>query len=571
LLHGGRDSAGFRSDLWQNVGGCNRAMSTISSAVAGQTAQYRYNYPGTAIGNLYLELWTLRNPISFYLPISGFTVVGLTRIDVFNILLQNGGVLGASGQQPTGPFAVPNSPAVVGATFDVQNLDLDLASNGIYWASNDVEATVAVGPPTASFTATPTGGSVPLTVQFTDTSTFATSWQWDFQNDGVIDSTAQNPSFTYTAAGTYSVRLVATGPGGSNTLTQAGLITTGPPSFTATPAAAATAPLTVQFAGSAPFAVTQWAWDFQNDGVNDAFGPNPTFTYTANGIYSVRLTVTTPVAPFTITLVRPGAVVVDPIVGTPVNAALNLALIVPGTYLRGSPVTPLGVGPYFNQAVAQPVHSVTISRPFWIGRFEVTQAQYQAVMGSNPSFFQGPSYPNAAQRPVEQVTWNNAVAYCTALTASEQAAGRVPAGYVYRLPTEAEWEYCCRAGTTTEFHFGPTLVCGQANFGFSYHSNTNCSINQTAVVGSYPPNAWGLHDMHGNVWEWCQDAWDFSANYPSGPVTDPVVACCPFRVVRGGSWFFDSNFCRSAFRYSSDPAGTLFDFGFRVVLASVLP
>jgi formylglycine-generating enzyme required for sulfatase activity len=253
------------------------------------------------------------------------------------------------------------------------------------------------------------------------------------------------------------------------------------------------------------------------------------------------------------------------------SAALDMVAIAPGTYQRGSPVTPLVVAPYFNEANAQPVHAVTISRPFWIGRFEVTQAQYQAVMGSNPSAFQGPSYPNAAQRPVELVTWNNAVAYCTALTASEQAAGRVPAGYVYRLPTEAEWEYCCRAGTTSEFHFGPTLVCGQANFGFSYHSNTNCSINQTAVVGSYPPNAWGLHDMHGNVWEWCQDAWDFSANYPSGPVTDPVVACCPFRVVRGGSWFFDSNFCRSAFRYSSDPAGTLFDFGFRVVLASVLP
>ena len=654
--HGGRDSAVFRSDLWQTVGGCNRAMSTISSAVAGQTAQYRYNYPGTAIGNLYLEMWTLRNPISFYLPISGFTVVGLTRIDVFNILLQNGGVLGASGQQPTGPFAVPNSPAVVGATFDVQNLDLDLASNGIYWASNDVEATVApfpapvasftrnptqglvpltvqftdtsinsptawqwdfqndgvvdstqqnpswiyttpgaftarlvvssqwgqssaqqgitvnAPPPTAAFTATPTGGSVPLTVQFTDTSTFATSWQWDFQNDGVIDSTAQNPSFTYTAAGTYSVRLVATGPGGSNTLTQAGLITTGaPPSFTATPAAAATAPLTVQFAGSASFAVTQWAWDFQNDGVNDAFGPNPTFTYTANGIYSVRLTVTTPVAPFTRTLVRPGAVVVDPIVGTPVNAALNLALIAPGTYLRGSPVTPLGVAPYYNQPNAQPVHPVTISRPFWIGRFEVTQAQYQAVMGSNPSVFKGSSYPNAAQRPVETVTWHNAVAYCTALTASEQAAGRVPAGYVYRLPTEAEWEYCCRAGTTTEFHFGPTLVCAQANFNFSYHSNTVCSIGLTAVVGSYAPNAWGLHDMHGNVWEWCQDGWDGSANYPSGPVTDPVVASGSFRVLRGGSWYDGVSFtCRSAIRFGFIPSYSDVSIGFRVVLAPVL-
>jgi formylglycine-generating enzyme required for sulfatase activity len=253
------------------------------------------------------------------------------------------------------------------------------------------------------------------------------------------------------------------------------------------------------------------------------------------------------------------------------SAALGMVAIAPGTYLRGSPVTPFNVAPYFNQAQAQPVHPVTISRPFWIGRYEVTQAQYQAVMGSNPSFFQGASYPNAAQRPVERVTWNNAVAYCAALTASEQAAGRVPAGYVYRLPTEAEWEYCCRAGTTTEFHFGPTLVCGQANFFFSNHSNTNCnSGGQTAVVGSYAPNAWGLHDMHGNVWEWCQDGWDFSANYPSGAVTDPFVASGPLRVFRGGSWNYNSNYCRSANRFGLNPSVTFNFNGFRVVLAPVL-
>jgi formylglycine-generating enzyme required for sulfatase activity len=254
------------------------------------------------------------------------------------------------------------------------------------------------------------------------------------------------------------------------------------------------------------------------------------------------------------------------------SAALGMVAIAPGTYLRGSPVTPLGVAPYFNEANAQPVHSVTISRPFWIGRFEVTQAQYQAVTGSNPSVFQGPSYPNAAQRPVETVTWFDAVAYCTALTASEQAAGRVPAGYVYRLPTEAEWEYCCRAGTTTEFHFGNTLVCGQANFGFSFHSNTICSIYQTAAVGSYAPNAWGLHDMHGNVWEWCQDAWMGNPNYPSGAVTDPFVASGPLRIVRGGGWNRDSFRCRSSYRYGGYlPTFTVIDCGFRVVLAPVIP
>jgi formylglycine-generating enzyme required for sulfatase activity len=571
---GGRGSAGFLDEFWERAGGCNRTMATLTPAVAGQTAQYRYSYPPSGVGNIFHEVWTLRNPSAFLLPIPGFVPVGLTRVDVFFILLLNAGVLGPSGQQDTLPFAVPYSPSVVGFTYDVQCLDVDLSNLYVYWADNDVEETVAVGATTASFTASPTIGTVPLTVQFADTSTFATSWQWDFQNDGVIDSTQQNPSFVYTSPGTFNVRLVATGPGGSNAVTQAGLITTvEAPSFMVTPSTGASAPLTVQFAGSASFPVTQWAWDFQNDGTNDALGQNPTFTYTANGVYSVRLTVTTTVAPFTRTLVRPGAVFVNPIFGTPVNAALDMVVIAPGTYQRGSPVTPLNVAPYYNQADAQPVHPVTISRPFWIGRYEVTQAQYQAVMGGNPSSFQGPSYPNAAQRPVEQVSWNNAVAYCTALTASEQAAGRVPAGYVYRLPTEAEWEYCCRAGTTTEFHFGPTLVCGQANFGLSYHSNTNCTINQTAVVGSYAPNAWGLHDMHGNVSEWCHDAWDGSANYPSGAVTDPFVASGPNRVLRGGFWFFNSsNHCRSAFR-SSNTSSSLFGYyfhGFRVVLAPLL-
>jgi len=253
------------------------------------------------------------------------------------------------------------------------------------------------------------------------------------------------------------------------------------------------------------------------------------------------------------------------------SAALDMVAIAPGTYLRGSPVTPFAVAPFWNQANTQPVHPVTIGRPFWIGRHEVTQAQYQAVMGSNPSRFQGPTYANAAQRPVEQVSWTEAIAYCAALTASEQAAGRVPTGYVYRLPTEAEWEYCCRAGTTTEYPFGPTLVCGQANFSLSYHSGANCFIGQTAVVGSYPPNAWGLRDMVGNVLEWCLDGWDLSANYPAGAVADPLVPVGPYRVTRGGCWSINSSFSRSALRYGLTPSVSSHDLGVRVVLAPIVP
>jgi len=245
-------------------------------------------------------------------------------------------------------------------------------------------------------------------------------------------------------------------------------------------------------------------------------------------------------------------------------AQRNMVAIPPGTFQMGSP-EPLNVAPYFNQVFSQPAHAVTISRPFWVGKYEVTQVEYHALMGSNPSFFQGP------QLPVDTVTWRDAMAYCQALTAQEQAAGRLPSGYVYRLPTEAEWEYCCRAGTATEFHYGPSLGCGQASFWFSEHTNSLCGISSTAIVGSHAPNAWGLHDLHGNVAEWCLDSWNGSANYPVGPVSDPLVTTGLGRVLRGGSWGSPSNFCRAAERNRSDPGVTRSNYGFRVVCAPVLP
>jgi formylglycine-generating enzyme required for sulfatase activity len=204
-----------------------------------------------------------------------------------------------------------------------------------------------------------------------------------------------------------------------------------------------------------------------------------------------------------------------------------------------------------------------------MGKYEVTQAEYQSVVGSNPSFFQGANAPNAPSRPVETVLWNSAVAYCQALTAIEQAAGRVPQGYQYRLPTEAEWEYCCRAGTTTEWNTGTSLSTSQANFASALANGTYLD-GQTAVVGSYAPNAFGLHDMHGNVWEWCLDSY---AVYAPGPVTDPFVTGGPLRVIRGGSWynyFITAFYCRSAYRFSITPGNSFNNVGFRVVLAPVL-
>jgi formylglycine-generating enzyme required for sulfatase activity len=223
-----------------------------------------------------------------------------------------------------------------------------------------------------------------------------------------------------------------------------------------------------------------------------------------------------------------------------------------GTFLMGSSV-----------GFEQPVHQVTLTHPFWMGQHEVTQAEYEAIMGSNPSFFPGPSLP------VETVSWHQARNYCAALTA--QQVGNLPAGYEYRLPTEAEWEYACRAGTTTEFHYGQSLLCSQARFAYSFHSNPPTICNNTSAtvpVESYEPNAFGLYDMHGNVVEWCLDSY---AEYASPAVKDPfVTGGIPFRIVRGGSWDLGSNACRSAARDGLNPDHMAGNKGFRVVLAPVL-
>jgi formylglycine-generating enzyme required for sulfatase activity len=155
------------------------------------------------------------------------------------------------------------------------------------------------------------------------------------------------------------------------------------------------------------------------------------------------------------------------------------------------------------------------------------------------------------------------------LTATEQAAGRVPTGYQYRLPTEAEWEYCCRAGTTTEWNTGTSLSTSQANFAGGLANSTYTS-GQTAMVSSYAPNGFGLHDMHGNVWEWCLDSF---AAYAPGPLTDPFVTGGAYRVIRGGSWggygSGSAAFCRSAIRDYNTPGFADNLIGFRVVLAPV--
>jgi formylglycine-generating enzyme required for sulfatase activity len=218
-------------------------------------------------------------------------------------------------------------------------------------------------------------------------------------------------------------------------------------------------------------------------------------------------------------------------------------------------------------------HEVTISRDYHLGMHEVTQAQYKKIMGKNPSEFQGDAvakrHPgtnrvvkevDSANYPVEQVSWDDAVEFCQRLSAlpEEKKAGRV-----YRLPTEAEWEYACRAGSQMAYSFGSdekSLV----NFGW-YKSNSN---SMTHAVGLKKANAWGLYDMHGNVWEWCAD---WYGEYHKGTVNDPRgPEDGSYRVNRGGCWLSLSVdlLCRSAIRSGAVPSFRSFNLGFRVAMTS---
>ncbi len=229
-----------------------------------------------------------------------------------------------------------------------------------------------------------------------------------------------------------------------------------------------------------------------------------------------------------------------------------------GTFTMGSPASEVD-----RSSDEGPQTIVTITKGFWMSKYETTQEEYLAVMGSNPSGFTGDP-----QRPVEQMSWFDATNYCVKLTARERVAGRLPQGYEYRLPTEAEWEYACRAGTTTATAFGNSLSSTQANFDGNYPYNGAAKgpcLARTTKVGSYAPNAWGLYDLHGNVWEWCLD---WYGPYPGGSVADPRGPNTgSSRVFRGGSWDYVGGFCRAAFRNGNSPGTRSILIGFRSVLA----
>ena len=204
----------------------------------------------------------------------------------------------------------------------------------------------------------------------------------------------------------------------------------------------------------------------------------------------------------------------------------------------------------------KPVHDVWITRPFWIGKCEVMQAEYEELMGKNPSHSKG------AGSPVECVSWNDAVAFCTKLTERERAAGRLLDEYAYRLPTEAEWEYAARGGTKSKGFMYSGSNCAED---VAWHDRN--SGGKMHAVGQKKPNELGIHDMSGNVWEWCGDLY---GAYPSGAVTDPIGARTgQDRVQRGGGWKKGARDCRAACRSWIVPWPSYRNLGFRVVLGPV--
>lgn len=224
---------------------------------------------------------------------------------------------------------------------------------------------------------------------------------------------------------------------------------------------------------------------------------------------------------------------------------------VPGLQLElvAVPAGAFTMGSTSGDATERPLTYVTLTQPFWLGKYEVTQEQWQTLMHGNPAQFRGDRHP------VEKVSWLDAMDFCRRLTERERAAGRLPAGYRYVLPTEAQWEYACRAGGEGEAADAyPTQTWHQGNSG-----------NTTQPVGGKVPNDWGLYDMHGNVWEWCLD---WKTSYPGGEATDPRgPASGQFRIFRGGGWNSSLVKTRATTRVGAPPEAKGFEVGFRVALS----
>jgi uncharacterized protein (TIGR02996 family) len=228
----------------------------------------------------------------------------------------------------------------------------------------------------------------------------------------------------------------------------------------------------------------------------------------------------------------------------PGGVLMPFTFVPPGAFLMGGTV----------EDNETPVHRVTLTRGYFLGVYPVTQAQWAAVMGTDPSNFKGPN------RPVESVSWEDARAFCTALSGGT--------GRRVELPTEAQWEYACRAGTTTEYHCGDVLSTDLANYDGNYSWNGSpkgAYREETTDVGSFPPNPWGLCDLHGNVWEWCADEYGpYTGEDRTDPEEKDINSDNSSRVLRGGSWYGSPQYCRAAYRGWFAPDIRNLSIGFRV-------
>jgi len=185
---------------------------------------------------------------------------------------------------------------------------------------------------------------------------------------------------------------------------------------------------------------------------------------------------------------------------TVASISMEMIFCPPGTFTMGSPTSETGRGGDETQ------HQVTLTNGFYLGKYEVTQAQYQTVMNGNSAGLNAdPSQFKGSNRPVEKASWEDAQIFLTRLNSIEQSAGRLPNGWKYVLPTEAEWEYACRAGTTTAYSWGNDINSSRANYNWDGGGNDGNDSKQTVNIGQFSANPWGFFDMHGNVWEWVSD------------------------------------------------------------------
>ena len=228
------------------------------------------------------------------------------------------------------------------------------------------------------------------------------------------------------------------------------------------------------------------------------------------------------------------------------SIGMKFAWIPPGNFMMGSPKEEK------EREDNETQHKVTLTKGFYMGVYPVTQEQWQEIMGKNPSIFRGEK-----NLPVETVSWEDCQEFVKKLREKDKKP--------YRLPTESEWEYACRAGTKTPFHFGETISTDQANYNgnFTYgNGKKGMYRKKTTPVGSFPANAFGLHDMHGNVWQWCQD---WYGDYTQKDVVDPQgPEKGEYRVLRGGSWVSTPRSCRSALRPWPVPGSRSSRIGFRL-------